>query len=440
MLDIKYIRDNAQKIQEAANLKNITIDVEELLAVDKERVGLLQEVETLKSLKNDLNEMMKNTQLEGEREEIIAKGKEIKAGLEVKLPQLRAIEKKYNSLMVLVPTVPAKDVPIGKSENENVTVYEKGEKPAFDFTPRTHVELAEMLDIVDFKKGAEVSGYRGYYLKNEGVELTMALMMYCMQKMQSKGFSLMIPPTIVKEKALFGTGYFAGATYNPDEDNIYQLEGCEQDCEDCDCTTKYLTGTSEPGLLSYYADKVLDHTELPIKLCGFSQCYRSEIGSHGKDTTGLYRVHEFMKIEQVIIAPADVDMSEKLQEDMVQISEEIHGDLGLPYRKLAICTGDMSAGKYRMFDLEAWMPGLDRWGETGSASNFLDWQSRRLNTRYKDADGKTKHVYMLNNTVLPSVRPLIAILENFQQADGSVKVPEVLRPYMNLKTETISPK
>ncbi|MCK4636163.1 MAG: serine--tRNA ligase, partial [Candidatus Moranbacteria bacterium] len=164
--------------------------------------------------------------------------------------------------------------------------------------------------------------------------------------------------------------------------------------------------------------------------CGYSQCYRSEIGSYGKDTSGMYRVHEFMKIEQVILAPADVEATEKLQEEMIGISEEMHMELGIPYRKLEICTGDMSAGKYRMFDSEAWMPGLDRWGETGSASNFLDWQSRRLNVKYKDKDGKKKFVYMLNNTALPSPRVFIAILENFQQEDGSVVVPEVLRPFM----------
>jgi len=442
MLDIKYIRENAQAVQKAANDKNITINIDDLLAIDKERINLLQEVETLKSLKNDLNQMMRTAQSDEERQEIITKGKKIKADLDVKVPQLRKIDEKYADLMVRVPTVPATDVPVGKSEEENVTVHERGDKPTFDFTPRTHVELAEMLDIIDFKKGAEVSGYRGYYLKNEGAELVMALMMYASQKMVAKGFTMMIPPTIVKERALYGTGYFKGLKYDSSSDEIYQIEGCENECTEdgCACNTKYLVGTSEPSLLSYYADKVLEEKDLPIKLCGFSQCYRSEIGSHGKDTTGLYRVHEFMKIEQVIIAPADIDITEQLQEEMVGISEEVHTELGLPYRKLAICTGDMSAGKYRMFDLEAWMPGLDRWGETGSASNFLDWQSRRLNARYKDADGRMQHVYMLNNTVLPSVRPLIAILENFQNEDGSVTIPEVLRPFMSSNKELIIPK
>jgi len=434
MLDIKYIRENAQEVQEAAKNKNIEIDISELLSVDKERVSLMQEVESLQSMKNDINDLITSAKNDTERTEAIEKGKEIKAKLEVKTPQLRDIKEKYMSLMVSVPTVPAQDVPVGASEDENVVAYEKGDKPVFDFAPRTHVELAEMLDIVDFKKGAEVSGYRGYYLKNEGAEIVMALMMYAAQKMVSKGFTMMIPPTIVKERALFGTGYFKGVEYDSDIDEIYQLDGCQPNCAnevDCGCSPRYLVGTSEPSLLAYYADKVLEEKDLPLKLCGFSQCYRSEIGSHGKDTTGLYRVHEFMKIEQVVIAPADVEATEKLQQEMVGISEEVHKELGLPYRKLIICTGDMSAGKYRMFDLEAWMPGLDRWGETGSASNFLDWQSRRLNARYKDADGKTQHVYMLNNTVLPSVRPLIAILENFQQADGSVKIPEVLQPFMS---------
>ncbi len=446
MLEIKYIRENAEAIQVAANNKNIDLDVATLLAIDKERIELLNEVETLKSVKNDLNDMMKSA-TDDERGEIIAKGKKIKAALEVKLPELRTVQEKYQHLMVKVPTIPATDVPVGVDESENVTVYEKGEKKTYDFDPLSHVDLAQSLDIIDFKRGAAVSGYRGYYLKNEGAELVMAMMTYAMHKMIAKDFMPMIPPTLVKDYALFGTGYFSGAQYNHATDEVFQVsssmpaddfntEHKGQKAKD----KKFLVGTAEPSLLAYYADQVLAEGDLPIRICGYSPCYRSEIGSHGRDTTGLYRVHEFMKIEQVIIAPADVDLTEKLQEEMVAISEEILMELELPYRKLAICTGDMSAGKYRMFDLEVWMPGLERWGETGSASNFLDWQSRRLNARYKDAAGNVKHVYMLNNTVLPSVRPLIAILENFQRKDGSVEIPKVLRPFMHSNKKVITAK
>ena len=431
MLDIKYIRENADKVQKAADEKQMTFDVQDLLDVDKERVTLMQEIEGLQAQKNEINDQIKNAKSDEERQEIIAKGKEIKEKTEAVGPRLKEMQEKFDALMVTVPTVHAEDVPVGKSEDENVTVYEKGDKPVFDFEPKDHITLGKELDIIDLERGAKVGGYRGYYLKGDGAALTMALMLYALHKMISKGFTPMIPPTLVKEFALFGSGYFSGTQYDPEVDEIYQVANRGKEADGADAKEKkFLVGTAEPSILAYYSDEVLDESQLPLKLCGYSQCYRSEIGSYGKDTKGMYRVHEFMKIEQVVLSKADIDESEDLQKEMIAISEEIHVELGIPYRKLAICTGDMSAGKYRMFDLEAWMPGLDRWGETGSASNFLDWQSRRLNVKYKDKDGNKKYVYMLNNTVLPSPRPFIAILENFQQADGSVVVPEVLRPYM----------
>jgi seryl-tRNA synthetase len=431
MLDIKFIRDNADAVQKAAEEKQLKFDVQELLSVDKERIALMQEIEGLQAQKNEINDQIKFAKSATEREEIIARGKEIKALVEVKGPLLKDVQLKFDTLMIQVPTVHAADVPVGKDESDNVVVYEKGDKPQFDFTPKDHITLGTELDIVDFERGAKVAGYRGYYLKGDGAALTMALMLYAFHKIIGKGFTPMIPPTLVKEFALFGSGYFKGLEYDQEVDEIYQVANRGKEADGAETKEKkFLVGTAEPSLLAYYAGEVLDDSQLPMKLCGYSQCYRSEIGSYGKDTKGMYRVHEFMKIEQVVLAPADIDASEKLQQEMVAISEEIHQELGLPYRKLAICTGDMSAGKYRMFDLEAWMPGMNRWGETGSASNFVDWQSRRLNVRYKDKSGKKKYVYMLNNTVLPSPRPFIAILENYQQADGSVVIPDVLRPYM----------
>ena len=269
----------------------------------------------------------------------------------------------------------------------------------------------------------------------------MALMMYALHKMTLKGYTPIIPPTLIKGFALFGSGYFKGLEYDGTVDEIYQVATSDKDASgETSRDKKFLVGTAEPSLLAYFSDEVLDEAQLPIKVCGFSPCYRSEIGSYGKDTKGLYRVHEFMKIEQVVVSKADYAESTALQEEMVAISEELHRDLKLPYRKLQICTGDMAPGKYRAFDLEAWMPGMDRWGETGSASNFVDWQARRLNVKYKDKDGNRLYAYLLNNTALPSVRPLIAILENYQQADGSVVIPEVLRPYMPKGMEKIEMK
>jgi seryl-tRNA synthetase len=250
-----------------------------------------------------------------------------------------------------------------------------------------------------------------------------------------------IPPTLVKGNALFGTGYFKGLEYNSETDEIYQVASKDKDAEGKSSKDKkFLVGTAEPSLLAYYSDEVLKEEQLPIKVVGYSQCYRSEIGSYGKDTKGLYRVHEFMKVEQVVLMAADDEASIKMHDDMLAISKEIHEELGLPYRVLRICTGDMSTGKFRAYDIEAWMPSRNEYGETGSASNFTDWQARRLNVKYVDKNGEKKYVYMLNNTVLPSPRPFIAILENFQQKDGSVVIPKVLHKYMPGNIERIAPK
>lgn len=432
MLNIQYIREHAEEIKQAAANKNIDVDIEKLLEVDKERVKLLQEIEELNSLKNDVNDLMKEAKTPEDRAELIAKGKEIKSQLEIREPQYTQIKKDFEVLMIQVPTVPATDVPVGKDDSENVEIGKWGELPQFSFVPRTHLELGKILDVLDMDRGAKVGGYRGYYLKNEGVLLVMGLMQYALQKMISKGYTLMIPPTLVKEFALKGSGYFKGIDYDGEVDEVYQVATKDKDIDGgASKDKKFLVGTAEPSLLAYYADEVLKEEQLPMKLCGYSQCYRSEIGSYGKDTKGMYRVHEFMKVEQVVIAAADKDAADVLQQEMIALSKEMHEELGLPYRQLSICTGDMSAGKYRAFDIEAWLPGMNRYGETGSASNFLDWQARRLNVKYTEKEsGAKKYAYLLNNTALPSPRVFIAILENYQQEDGSVVVPEVLRPYV----------
>ncbi|MFA6047888.1 MAG: serine--tRNA ligase [Parcubacteria group bacterium] len=441
MLDIKFIRENADGIKKAIKNKNIELDLDKLLEIDEKRVKALQFIEELNAEKNKLNELMKMAKEKEEREKVIEQGKAVKEKMAVAEPEYKELKTQFDELMVRVPVIPSEDTPVGKGEEDNVEMYTWGEIPKFDFEPKTHIELAKDLDIVDFERGAKVSGYRGYYLKNEGALLVMAMMMFTLDKMMKKGYKPMIPPTLVKNFALFGSGYFAGMEYNSETDNIYQVATRDKDSSGAESKDKkFLVGTAEPSLLAYYSGETLDEKDLPIKFCGFSPCYRSEIGSYGKDTSGLYRVHEFMKVEQVVFSKADITESTAIQEEMVAISEELHKDLGLPYRKLQICTGDMPAGKYRAFDLEAWMPGMNRWGETGSASNFMDWQARRLNIKYKTADGEKKFAYLLNNTALPSVRPLIAILENYQQADGSVIIPEVLRKWMPEGMEKISKK
>jgi seryl-tRNA synthetase len=440
MLDIKFIRENIEVIKKAIADKHINLNLDELLMLDEKRRTAMQFIEELNAEKNKLNEIIQKATPE-ERAILIEQGKAVKEKMEQAEPEYKSLKHDFDLLMIKVPNIISADTPIGAGDENNVEVYKSGEIPKFDFKPKTHIELAEDLDLVDFEKGAKISGYRGYYLKNEGAMLAMALMMYAMNKMVEKGFGPMIPPTLIKGAALFGSGYFKGLEYDSEEDNIYQIATSDKEVDGQVCKEKkFLVGTAEPSLLAYFSDEVLEEKKLPIRVCGYSPCYRSEIGDYGKDNKGLYRVHEFMKVEQVVVCKADIEESTKLQEEMVAISEEIHKELGLPYRKLQICTGDMAAGKYRAFDLEAWMPGLDRWGETGSASNFLDWQARRLNIKYKDKDGNNKFAYLLNNTVLPSVRPLIAILENYQQADGSVKIPEVLKKFMPVSMDEIRKK
>jgi len=428
MLDIKFIRENAEKVQEAAKNKNINIDINDLLKIDDERKEILSKIEQLRAKRNELAQLGKQGKPTDEQ---IKKGREIKEKLAVLEERQYEVDEKYNKMMVKVPTIPSSDTPVGKDDSENVEVKKWGDIPEFNFKIKDHIQLGRELDLIDLDRGVKVSGYRGYYLKNEAVSLQMALMMLALEKLILKGFRPIIPPTLVKEFVLFGSGYFAGHEYNSEKDEIYKIANEEIEADgNKNKEDKFLIGTAEPSLLAYYSGEVLEAKDLPMKLCGFSQCYRSEIGSYGKDTKGMYRVHEFMKVEMVGLSPADIETAEKMHQEMVSISEELHQDLKLPYRKLQICTGDMSAGKYKMYDLEAWIPSRNGYGETGSASNFLDWQSRRLNVRYKDAEGNKKFVYMLNNTALASARTLIAILENNQQADGSIIIPEVLRKWM----------
>jgi seryl-tRNA synthetase len=292
-----------------------------------------------------------------------------------------------------------------------------------------HIALGKTLDLIDTERGTETSGFRGYYLKNEAVLMQYGLMMLALKKFQEKGFTLFAPPVLVREFALVGSGHFPAG-----RGEIYQVGNAAALKEDATTEQTFLAGTSEPSLLAYYANQILDEKDLPIKMTGISSCYRSEIGSYGKDTKGIYRIHEFMKVEQLIICKADLMESEKWHEALRQISEEILQELKLPYRVLNISTGDMGAAKYKQYDIETWMPGRNLYGETHSDSNFTDWQARRLNIRYRDSAGKVQLAYTLNNTAVASPRILIPILENYQQADGSVLVPEILKPYVGKDT------
>lgn len=423
MLDIKFIHENRDELKKAIENKGIDLNLDELLVADEKRRELLKAIEELNAEKNNINDQIQKAE---NREELISKGKEIKEKLEKLEPEYKKVKKEFDDLMLLVPNISSVDAPVGGSSEDNKEVSKWGDIPEFDFKIKDHIELGKNLDLIDLERGVKTSGFRGYYLKNEAVYLQMAVLMHALSKMQEKGFSMMIPPTIVRDFALIGSGHFPSG-----RDEIYELANPGKNEKGEEVKEKFfLAGTSEPSLLAYFADSILKEEELPKKVCGFSQCYRSEIGSYGKDTKGLYRIHEFMKVEQVIVCKADTKEADQWLETMRGIAEEMLQDLKLPYRVLDICTGDMGAGKYRMYDIETWMPSRNAYGETHSDSNLTDWQARRLNIKYKDKEGNAKYAYTLNNTVIASPRILIAILENYQQADGSVKIPEVLQKYM----------
>jgi seryl-tRNA synthetase len=298
-----------------------------------------------------------------------------------------------------------------------------GEKPEFDFVPKDHIELAKNLDIVDFERGVKVAGFRGYYLKGDGALLHLAVMNYALSKLVEKNFIPIIPPIVLYDRPFFNTAHFPWG-----KEDVYKTYDNADETDE-----RYLAGTAEVPLVSYHMDETLREKDLPLLYAGFSQCYRREIGSYGKDTTGMYRIHEFTKIEQVIICKNDWKESKKWHESLRKYSEEMLKELGLSYRVLLMCTGDMGEPQVKKYDIETWMPGRNGYGETMSDSIMGEFQSRRANVKYQAADGTIKYTHMLNNTALASPRILIAVLETHQQKDGSVKIPKVLQPFMGGK-------
>lgn len=418
MLDISFIGENKKKVALAIKHKGIKLDVDELLKVDADRLKVLRQIEELNAQRNIQAKKIKEAGAKPNAAQI-ANGRKLKDDIARLEPELKAFEQRYQELMLLVPNIPSADTPVGKSEADNKEIRRWSEPTKFDFVPLDHVAIGERLGLLDIERGVKVGGFRGYFLREDLVRLQWALFSYCLDVMNRKGYQLLIPPTMVRGAALVGSGHFPAG-----REEVYQVGD-----------DKFLVGTSEPSVLDYRSEEIVSLDELPLKYCAVSPCYRREIGSYGKDTKGLYRVHEFMKVEQVVICPADLDLSLKLFEGMLAVSEEILQGLGLPYRVLAICTADMGAGKYKMYDVETWMPSRASYGETHSCSHLTDWQARRLQLRYKDDKGVIRYPHTMNNTVIASPRILIALLENHQQADGSVAVPEVLRPYLGGQTE-----
>lgn len=416
MLDINFIRENPDKVKEAAKNKNRSAEaVDRILTIDTERRRLIASIESIRQERNQLNEKLKIERTP----ELIAQSSKLKQQLQDLEPQLRQTEETLSELMLQLPNIPYDEVPVGKDENGNEVVRTWGEVPEFSFAPKSHVEIAEGLDIIDFDRGSKVAGFRGYFLKGDAVMLQFALMHYTLQKFVARGYTPVVPPVILKKRSFVNTGHFPWG-----ERETYKFETPEGE------EATYLAGTAEVPLVSFYQDEILNEKDLPIKMIGFSSCYRQEAGNYGKDTKGVYRVHEFVKTEQVVLCQNDPVESRRLHEEMLKFTEEIAQELGLPYRVLLMCTGDMGEPQAKKYDLEAWMPGRGNWGELASDSIMGDFQSRRANIRYRDAKNEIKFVHLLNNTASNSPRWLVAILENYQQEDGSVKIPAVLVPYM----------
>lgn len=423
MLDIKFIRENKDVVKKAIKDKGLTLDLEKLLKLDEERRKLITETD-------ELNKQRKELAKERDKE----KGKALKEKLGKLEEKLREVEGQYNELMLLVPNIPSPETPVGDA-GANKEIYKWGEIPKFDFKPKSHIELGEALDLIDLERGVKASGFRGYYLKNEAVLMQMAVLWHTLRKLIAKGFTPMIPPTLLREFALVGSGHFPFG-----REEVYQIgnpHSLEQKGDE-DKNKVFLAGTSEPSVLAYYTGEVLEEKDLPVKICAVSPAYRSEVGSYGKDTKGVYRIHEFMKVEQVVLCQNNIEESKKWLSELENISKEILEELELPYRVIVNATGDQGAGKYEMHDIETWMPSREGYGETHSDSALTDWQARRLNIRYRTKAGKFEYVHTLNNTAIASPRILIAILENYQQPDGSVKIPKVLQEYVGKKI--ITPK
>ena len=416
MLDIKFIRENSELITLAATKKHINFSVSDLLEVDSKRLTLLRTVEELRAMQNSASDTISKASAM-ERADLIESMKTVKDELKVKEEELEDVMKSWRTLMLAVPNIPDMSVPEGDSDAGNVEIRVWGEIPTFSFTPLDHTELMEKSDMVDFERGTKTSGFRGYFLKNDGAMLEMAIWQYVMQRWQKKGFEPMLVPSLVKRETLLGTGYLPGG-----EEDLYK------DGND------YLAGTGEVATMFYHSDEVLEISSLPKKYIVFSPCFRKEIGSHGKDIKGLVRVHEFYKCEQVVICEASHETSVKHHEEIARNSEEMMEELGIPYHTVVNCGGDLGQGQVKKYDVEAWVPSQEKYRETHSASYFHDFQTRRLNIRYKDAQGKLGYAHSLNNTAAATPRLLTMIIENYQQADGTIKVPGILVPYMGGKT------
>lgn len=413
MLDIKFIRENKDIVEAGARKKKIKIDLNELLKADDERLLLLGEVESMRAEQNAVSDRITQITDQAAKAELIRNMQLVKEELKGKEEKLKAVMDVWRDLMLRVPNVPDMSVPDGDSDAENQEIKVWGEKTVFDFVPKDHVEIMKALDIADFERGAKVHGFRGYFLKGDGALLSMAIWQYAMDFFGARGFQPILAPSIVRKEHFYGTGHLPN-----DAEDLFETQDND-----------FLSGTAEVPVMGYYSNEVLQASELPIKFLGFSPCFRREAGSHGKDTRGLIRVHEFYKVEQVILCEASHEASVAFHDALNRNTEEFIESLGIPYHTVVNCGGDLGLGQVKKYDIELWVPGEEKYREISSASYFHDFQTRRFNIRYKDGEGKTRFAHSLNCTAIPTPRILVSLIENFQNADGSIRIPTALQKY-----------
>ena len=423
MLDIAFIRQNPDLVKAAIKNKRFDLDLEELLTADKARREITATLDVRRARKNEISALIPKASKE-ERPALIEEGKQVRTDIEELEPKLNEAKKRFDELMLRVPSIPRPEVPIGKGEEDNVEIRKVGTPRAFDFTPKDHVELMTSLGLVNWDGPRKFAGGRSYALVGLGAILELAVTRLAIDILVKRGLTMVLPPVIVRERAMTGTGFFPLG-----REEAYSIPADEL----------FLIGTSEVPLVSMHCDDTLDAAHLPMRYAGISPCFRREAGAHGKDTKGLYRVHQFTKVEQVVFCLPDEEVAEKEHYALLGNAEAILAALEIPYRVAIACTGEIGLGQTRKHEVESWMPGRGAYSETHSCSTLGDFQARRSNIRVRLADGSLGYPYTLNNTAIASPRILIPLLENHQEADGSVKLPKALLPYMG-GVEVLKPK
>jgi seryl-tRNA synthetase len=417
VLDLRYTRENAAAIAENSRNRGVEVNVDLVVELADRRSELIQDLNELRQQQNQLAKSVGRERDPEARESLIVESRRTKELIPEREAELQAVEGRLREEMLQIPNMTHPDAPVGRDDTENVELRRVGEIPRFSFEPKDHVELGESLGIIDFEAGTKVAGSKFYFLRGDAVLLELGLVRYALDTLIEHGYQPAITPDLARDEALIGTGFMPRGP----ETQIYSVEGNDLS----------LIATAEIPLAGSLAGEIVDGERLPIRLAGLSHCFRTEAGSHGRASRGLYRVHQFTKVE--MFAFAEPEQSEALHEEMLHIEEEIFGGLGIPYRVVDICTGDLGGAAYRKYDLEAWMPGRNAYGEITSTSNTTEYQARRLQIRYRRDGGRPQLLHTLNGTAIAVSRALIPILENYQQEDGSVLVPEALIPYVGKK-------